>query len=374
MTRRRRALDHLSEDIGDHVGRETQDNIDRGMTPGEARTAALRKFGNVTRVLEDTRSVWQPLWWEQLLQDIRFGARMLRKSPAFTIAAVVTLALGIGANATVFTWLKTVIFNPLPGVDAANLVAVRWRSPQGNNTSFSWPDFVDIRGRNQTLQGLAVGRMTAMSLGSGDQVDRVWGMLVSANYFDTMGVKPALGRVFGANEDQNPGGHPIAIISHHLWQTRFGGDAGIIGRPVLLNKQKFTIVGVTPEPFQGSILGLRLDMWVPAVMQQAIFSNAGSLDQRASHWLEGWARIKPNVTPVRAEAELTAISAQLSREFYKSNEFSRAVTTPVWKEGSGRMLWCKCRCRSCCSLPPDCYSRAWIAPVTPTLASIHATS
>ena len=163
---------------------------------------------------------------DTLLQDVRFGLRQLRKSPAFTVAAVLTLALGIGANATVFTWLKAVIFNPLPGVDAGGLVSVRWRSPEGNGVSFSWPDFVDFRKRNQTLQGLAAGRMTAMSLGEGNQAERVWGMLVSANYFDTMGVRPAMGRSFAAEEDQNPGGHPVAVISHHLWQTRFGGDAG----------------------------------------------------------------------------------------------------------------------------------------------------
>src|SRR4051794_10763583 len=111
------------------------------------------------------------------LQDVRFGLRQLRKSPAFTVAAVVTLALGIGANATVFTWFKAIIFNPLPGVDAGNLVSVRWRSAQGNSTSFSWPDFVDFRSRNHTLQGLAVGRMTAMNLGAGDRAERVWGAL-----------------------------------------------------------------------------------------------------------------------------------------------------------------------------------------------------
>lgn len=272
------------------------------------------------------------------LQDVRFGLRQLRKSPAFTIAAIVTLALGIGANATVFTWFKAIIFNPLPGVDAGNLVSVRWRSAQGNSTSFSWPDFVDIRSRNHTLQGLTVGRMTAMNLGAGDRAERVWGALVSANYFETMAVKPALGRTFRAEEDRNPGGHPVAVISHHLWQTRFGGDAAIVGRQVLLNRQNFTIVGVTPEPFQGSTLGLRLDLWVPAMMQQAILSGAGSLDQRGSHWLEGWARLKPGIAPARAEADLTAISAQLSREFDQSDDFARAVSTPVWKEGGGRML------------------------------------
>ncbi|MBZ5603968.1 MAG: ABC transporter permease, partial [Acidobacteriia bacterium] len=252
--------------------------------------------------------------------------------------AVLTLALGIGANATVFTWLKAVVFNPLPGVEASDLVSIRWRTHQGNDLSFSWPDYLDYRSRAQSLQQLAVGRITAMSLGSGGQPERVWGALVSANYFDTMGVKPALGRAFTPDEDRNPGSHPVAVISHRLWETRFGADPAAVGREILLNKQKFTIIGVAPGPFQGSTLGLRFDLWVPAMMQQAIFSGAGSLDQRGSHWLEGWARLKPGVSPARAQAELTTISAQLTRELHKSDDFSRAIATPVWRDGGGRVL------------------------------------
>jgi predicted permease len=277
---------------------------------------------------------------DTLVQDLRFGLRQLRKSPAFTLAAVLTLALGIGANTTVFNWLNSVIFNPLPGVDSSSLVYIRWRTPDGGGQSFSWPDYLDYRKRNQTLQGLIVGRMIAMSLGDGSQqqVNRVWGMLVSANYFETMGVQAAMGRTFLPEEDEKPGGHPVVVISHHCWQTRFGGDPQIVGKQIRLNKQNFTVVGVTPEPFQGSTLGLSFEMWVPAIMQPTILGGAGSLDQRGSRWLDGWARLKPGVTPARAEEDLTVISAQITREFSKSDSYPRARTTPIWKEGGGRML------------------------------------
>ncbi|MEO8372061.1 MAG: ABC transporter permease [Candidatus Solibacter sp.] len=273
-----------------------------------------------------------------LLQDVRYGIRQLRKSPGFTAAAALTLALGIGANATVFSWLKAVIFNPLPGVESSGLVAVHWKTPEGSAVSFSWPDYLDLRARNTTLQHLAVGRMAAMSLGDGTQAERIWGALVSANYFDTMGVKPALGRTFNSEEDKGAGAHPVAVISYRLWQTRFGGDTGIVGRQIRLNRQNFSIAGVAADPFQGSTLGLRFDIFVPAVMQGAILGTAGALDQRGSHWLEGWARFKPGVAPARADAELTAIAAQLTREFDPGDRSPIAYTTPVWKDGGGRML------------------------------------
>lgn len=275
---------------------------------------------------------------DTLLHDVRFGLRQLRKSPAFTIAAVLTLALGVGANVTVFTWLNALMFNPLPGVEASSLVTVRWKSPEGNSTSFSWPDYLDYRQRSTSVESLTVGRMAAFSLGEGSEAARIWGMLTAANYFHTMGVHAELGRTFTAEEDQGAGAHPVVVLSHGLWQSRFGSDPGIVGRQIQLNKQAFTVIGVAQAPFQGSTLGLRLQMWVPAVMQQAILSGSGTLDSRGSHWLEGWARLKPGVDRRKVEAELSGISAQLSREFSQSERYPRAITTPVWREGGGQLL------------------------------------
>src|SRR5262245_58091223 len=138
---------------------------------------------------------------EHVLQDLRFGIRQLRKSPVFTLAAIVTLALGIGANATIFTWFSSVILNPVPGADSHRLVAVHWHTQRGEDRSLSWPDYLDITKRARTMDKVAALAMMPFSLGEGNEPERIWGMLVSANYFDTLGVKPALGRTFAMDED-----------------------------------------------------------------------------------------------------------------------------------------------------------------------------
>ncbi len=275
---------------------------------------------------------------DNFLQDLRYGFRQLRKSPAFTLAAVLTLALGIGANATIFTWLNDTILHPVPGVDSSRLISIRWHSPQGANRSLSWLNYLDFKNRNRTLDSLAVGSINPLSLGEGAQPERVWSMLVSANYFDTLGVKPALGRGFLPEEDKDPGGHPVVVLSHHLWKTKFGGDPQILGRRILLNKRDFTVVGVTAEPFIGSILGLRFDLWVPATMAGTLSGDSAILDKRGVSWLQSQARLKPGADKRAIEADLNALSAEMAREFYKSDRYNRAEVVPLWREGGGSVL------------------------------------
>jgi len=273
-----------------------------------------------------------------LLDDLRFGFRQLRKSPAFTLTAALTLALGIGANATIFSWLNSVILNPLPCVDSRDLVSVRWQTPEGHGSSFSWLDYLDMKRRTTSMESLTVGTMTPLSLGEVTQPDRIWGMLVSSNYFGTLGVQPVRGRAFLPEEDDNPGGHAVAVISHQLWQGKFGGDRRILGRTIRLNNRDFTVVGVVPEGFQGSILGLTFDLYVPASMAEAISGETGLLSNRGTHWLLGHARLKPGTDGRQAEADLTAISANLAREFSRSDRYARADIIPIWREGGGQML------------------------------------
>ena len=272
------------------------------------------------------------------LDDARFGVRQLRKTPAFTLTAVLTLALGIGANATIFSWLNSVILNPLPRVESRGLVSVRWRTPEGHGSSFSWLDYLDMKQRANTVANLTVGTMSPFSLGENTQPERVWGMLVSSNYFQTLGTQPVRGRAFLAEEDSNPGGHPVAVISYQLWQSRFGADPGAVGRKIRLNNRDFTIVGIMPQGFQGSILGLTFDLYVPASMAEAVFSEAGILSNRNTHWLLGHARLKPGMDVRQVEADLTAISAQLARETKRPDQYSRAEVIPIWREGGGEML------------------------------------
>jgi predicted permease len=275
---------------------------------------------------------------DTFLYDLRYGFRQLRKSPGFTLAAVLTLALGIGANATIFSWLNAVLLNPIPGVDSRGLVSIGSLMPNGSQRGLSWPDFLDYRKRNHTLQQLAAVSMAPLSLSGGAQPERLWGMVVSANYFDALGVKPALGRTFVPEEDENPGGHPVAVLSHRLWSRKFGGDPQIVGRQIQLNRRAFTVVGVTPERFAGSVLGLQFDVWVPITMREAVYRDANALSQRGVRWLGAQAHLKPGVDGHTAAADLTAISASLAREFSHSDLFPRAETEAVWHEGGGEVL------------------------------------
>ena len=162
-------------------------------------------------------------------------------------------------------------------------------------------------------------------------------MLTSANYFDTLGVKAAIGRTFVPEEDENPGGHAVAVLSHRLWQTKFGGDPNIIGRQILLNKRNFTVIGVAPEPFVGSILGLRFEVWIPVSMAESVgYPNA--LKQRNFNWLLTQARVLPGVDPRKVQADLTAISSQIAREFSNTDRFNHAEMVPIWREGGGEAL------------------------------------
>ena len=274
---------------------------------------------------------------DTFLHDIRFGFRQLRKSPAFTLAAILTLALGIGANATIFTWLSALVINPVAGVDSHGLESIRWYAPEGGQRVVSWLDYLDIRKRNHTLKELAVWSASPVSLGEGTQPQRLWSMPVSANYFNMLGVKTALGRTFLPEEDENPGGHAVVVLSHDLWRTKFGGDPQIVGRQILLNKRNFTVIGVTPEAFVGSVLGLRFDMWIPVSMIDAVASD-NILAKRGVSWLQTQARLNPGVDKRSAAADLTAISAQLAHEFNHTDKFNRAEAVSIWKDGGGSVL------------------------------------
>jgi predicted permease len=273
-----------------------------------------------------------------LFDDARFGIRQLRKSPAFTLTAVLTLALGIGANATIFSWLNSVILNPLPRVDSRDLVSVRWRTPEGHGSAFSWPDYLDMKGRARTVESLTAGTMAPFSLGENTQPERVWGLFVASNYFSTLGVKPVRGRAFLPEEDNNPGGHPVTLISYHLWQDRFGGDPGIVGRRIRLNNRDFSVVGVAPPGFQGSILGLTFDLYVPVSMVEAISGDVGLLSNRSTHWLLGHARLRPGTDRRQVDADLTAMSSQLAHQSSRPERYARAEVVPMWREGGGQLL------------------------------------
>ena len=218
-----------------------------------------------------------------LLQDIRYGWRQLLKHPGFTALAILSMALGIGANTAIFSLVDTVLLRPLPVKEPSQLIAVDGQLRNGIDfTLQSYPNYKDYRDRNTVFSGLLAYRFVVTSLSHNGVNERVWGFDVSGNYFDVLGVKPALGRGFLPEEDQTPGSHPVVILSHTSWQKRFAADPNIIGRTVLINTHPFTIVGVAPKGFIGTEVAFAPEFWAPMSMAKQIEPGSTWLDSRAS--------------------------------------------------------------------------------------------
>src|SRR5882724_3788492 len=264
LFRRRRLEDDMDEELRSHLEMAVELNLRKGMTPEDARGEARRSFGGVEQTKENCRDQRGIPMIETTLQDLRFGFRMLRRSPGFSVLAMLCLTLGIGANAAVFSWIEGILFRPYPLVaHQERLVAIGGTSrdePRG--TPLSWPDFQDLQRSCTLCETLFVSKITGTTLSIGDRAERTTGSIVSANYFDAIGVPPVLGRGFFPEEDQGQSAHPVAVISHQLWQGRFKGDPAIVGETQRLDGVIHTIVGVAPEGSFGTFVGWSMQFWV----------------------------------------------------------------------------------------------------------------
>ena len=234
----------LEDELAFHLQMETAEFIRRGMTPEEARSAALRSFGGVARIKETYRETRGLPMIEGFWQDVRFAVRMLRRNPAFSLLAILCLTLGIGANATVFSWMEGIILRPFPLVSHQERLMAVSGTNRGvaGNTDMSWPDYQDLQ-RNCTLfDAFIVDRITGITLAVGDRAERAPASIVSSNYFDALGVHPVLGRGFQPSEDAGRNAHPVVVISYRVWQERYRGDPAVIGKPQMLNGLPHTII------------------------------------------------------------------------------------------------------------------------------------
>lgn len=246
---------------------------------------------------------------------------MLSKRPGFTLTVVVTLALGIGGNATIFTWIKAVLLDPLPGIERPDQLVEIWGATRHNSAlSTSYLDYLDFRDRNAALSGLAAHQMLAMNLGRGEKPERVRGAVVSGNYFDVLGVRALIGRTFLPEEDRTPNSHPVAVIGYGLWQRRFGSDPHVIGQTITLNEHDFNIIGVTPADFGSPFAGNAIDVWTPVMMKDYVARPHFSLTDRGSRWLMVMGRLKPGATVSQAQANIAAIARQLEEAYPRTNE------------------------------------------------------
>jgi predicted permease len=258
---------------------------------------------------------------DSLIKDIRYGLRNLIKRPGYTAVAVITLALGIGANTAIFSLISTVLLRPLPVPHPDQLVEVYGTLHHGTDyTIQSYLNYKDYRDRNNVFAGLLAYRFAPMSLSHEGRNERAWGYLVSGNYFDTLGVQPFLGRYFLPEEDRTPGSHPVAVITYACWQKRFASSSQVVGQPLRINGKVFTVIGVAPEGFRGTEVAYVPELFVPMMMVHEIEPGSTWLDSRDSDNIFVLGRLKPGVTTAQAESTLRTITDQLGKEYPHENE------------------------------------------------------
>src|SRR5690349_34142 len=311
----------LTRELSTHLDAEAAEQRERGVSPEEARYAAQRAFGNTALVKEELREMWNWGFMERFLQDVRFSLRMLRKSPGFAVFAVLALALGLGANAAIFSVVDAVLLRSLPFRSSDRLVEI-WEDA----SRFGFPraplapaNFVDWKRRNHVFADMAAlkGDLYALTrVGTPEQVE---GSPVTANLFPLLGVSPILGRNFSAEEDR-PGGPRVVLISYGLWQRRFAGDSAIAGREIWLNNEKYTVIGVMPR---GVTFPEKSEIWVPLGL------SPRQLAERDNHYLRVFARLKPGVTLAGAQREMADLAVQLAREYPKSNTNIGAIVVSL---------------------------------------------
>jgi len=327
MFRRKRKLDDFTSEIDAHLEHEIVRLREQGLTEDEARTAARRQFGNVTRAREDFYESHRWLWLDHLAQDIRYGLHMQGKSPGFTIIAILTLALGIGANTSIFSLVNAILIRPLPYPNPEQLVGLgQSRIQQGAGyiqTGVSLPNIDAIVLQNTVFQQVAYYRFHSYNLIENNAPERVESFQISSSFLPMFGIEPHIGRYFSEEETQ-PGKDAVAIISFGLWQRRFAGTPDVLGKSILLDQRRYTIVGVMPRDFQ-YMWGAPVDLLVPLAPTPAERGEAG----RNSRNMETLARMKSGVTHEQAQSEMNAIAARLAQEFPDANKGWNITVEPL---------------------------------------------
>jgi predicted permease len=321
----------LREEIEEHIALQTAENLRAGLPLTEARRQAMLKFGGVETMKEDYRAEGGLLVAENLLRDLRFATRVLRKNLGFTAIAVLTLAMAIGANAVVFGVLNALVLRPLNVPQSESLYALERRGSDGFQ---SYPDYLDLRDRNRTFADLAAYNITQLGLDTGENTSRDWVYQISGNYFDALGIQPYLGRLIHPSDEHGANSAPYIVLSYAFWHTRFQDDRGVVGRVVRVNKQPFTILGVTPPGFRGTLL-----FFSPAFFVPIVNSNASELSARGNRWIfEAIGHLQHGVTPAQASADLNSIGSYLGKTYPNDDgQMSFALVRPsLYGDYAGR--------------------------------------
>lgn len=318
----------LAEELEGHLQMHIEDNLRAGLTPEEARRQALIKLGGVEPTKEKYRRQRGLPLIETLIQDMRYGMRRLTRSPGFTTIALLSLGLGIGANTAIFSLVNTALLRPLPVERPEQLISLTNATDNRRFPTFSYPNYKDFRDRNDVFDGLLAYRFAPLSLSHDGINERTWGYVVTGNYFEVLGVKPALGRMISPDDDRLPGAHPVTVLSYQCWQQRFGGEPGIVGKTLIANGRTFTVIGVAPQGFFGTEIIAAPELWFPMAMQAQIEVGNDWLEKRGVENLFIQGRLKPGVSVGQAQTSLSAIALQLEGEYPEINEGKRVLLSP----------------------------------------------
>ncbi|MBZ5514175.1 MAG: ABC transporter permease [Acidobacteriia bacterium] len=312
----------LDDELRFHLEKQIEVNVAAGMRPEEARTAALRSFGGVEQVKEECREAWGLRFIEILIQDVRYGLRMLAKNPGFTAVAVLTLALGIGANTAIFSVVNGVLLRPLPYPEPDRLVRIYERSAQFNVMSVAYPNFLDWERTNRSFAGLAAYRGESFNFTGTGQPEQIPGAVVAANFFSVLDVKPLLGRTFTSDEDRQ-GANPVAMVSEGLWKRRFGSSTAVLGKSLELDGQAYSIVGIVPRD-------CRLLDPAEAITPLWQWRRRMQLESREFHpGIQVVGRLKPGVSLAQAQADMDSVAHSLAQAYPKTNEGQGTAIVPL---------------------------------------------
>jgi putative ABC transport system permease protein len=333
----RRAQDErLREEVEQHIALQTEDNLRAGLSLVEARRQAMLKFGGVEAMKQDYRAERGLLLIEHLLGDLRNAARSIRRMPGLAAVIILSLALGIGVNTTIFSWIQLMLFEPIPAVrGASSFLLVEPHTETGGYPGTSWLEYHALQTQMPSLRDLVAWEMVPFNVGERGQTVRTFGQLVSGNYFSALGLKPAIGRFFQPEEAERPGTEPVLMISYDYWQTRFAGSPGVLGQKVRVNDCELTVIGVAPKHFQGTLVPLKFDLWAPATMAPTLLGGARDLEDRTSRSFSLIAMLRPGATRQEAQAQFTAAMTQFARDYPEANAGVTGDILSFWQAPRG---------------------------------------
>jgi predicted permease len=333
---RRAQEERLREEIAEHIALQTAENLRAGLSPVEARRQAMLKFGGVEAMKQDFRAERGLLFIENLLGDLRNAGRSISRMPGLASVIIISLAIGIGVNTTIFSWIQMILFQPMPAVrGASNFLMVEPRSETGGYPGASWLEYRDLQTQVPALRDIVASQMVPFNVGQPGQTERTHGQLVSGNYFSALGLKPAIGRFIQPEDAERPGTEPVIVISYDYWQTRFRGAPEAVGQKLRVNDRDLIVIGAAPREFQGTIVPLKFELWAPATMAPALLGGTRDIEDRGSRAFSLIGMLKPGATRQEAQAEFSRAMAQLARDYPEASAGISGEILSFWEAPRG---------------------------------------